>query len=805
MSANGRRAEAWWAWLASAALASLVLCEPLFLGRSALSFDVSDPRLDIRPWVAAVPGPLPEINPVTPDLDLFVLPGMLRIRQLEAQGAPPLWDSRQMLGYPLLANLPSPVHHPAVRASRLFDAVTALDLLLWFHTSAALFLAWLAARRLGAGPAAAAFAAVGFAFTAWMFTRWHLPHIMYVTAWWPGLICAGETLRRGRPVAGAAEAALYAALMLVSGFPQVALVLCGGFVLWIVAQRELRRPRVLAAVGAALLLALLCGLPQLLTSSRAYAESLRGSESARAAMSAQGLPPGALCAALLPEFFGRPAEFASERPPAPTMKEWLPQRLFFGSGVQDNVVENAVYVGALVLLLLPLALRRAVDGRARLLLVLGLLGLGGASVWPWLSSLLPGAEALGAANGKRLIVLWAACAPLAAGLGLQALIEGRTRPPVGWALLLVLLCVLAPLAAGQVEAPGAEAWAAALTGQAARQAALLLAGLGALLLLARRRQGTRAWLPALLLALDVVLLARAFNPFQVQREPFPSTPGLERLADRPGRVAVFGAPNVLPPSAAAVHGISSVHGVAPMVPRRAAELLACIEGPLYDPADPRVGRPFTELESLTHPLLDLLSVSTIVHADPTLAVRTGWPVVFEHPAEGLGALARPGAGPPAFFCGGARIVPDAEARLAALASREFPLQTSVVLEVDPGLVLPEEGERAPVVVVSPRPDRRVLSMQAPFPGLVVLNEAWDPGWVARVDGVPADVLVADHALMAVAVGAGSHEIHLEYRPDGLEQAEQLALLAVALIVALAWLGWVRHAAQAGAPASRPTR
>ena len=57
------------------------------------------------------------------------------------------------------------------------------------------------------------------------------------------------------------------------------------------------------------------------------------------------------------------------------------------------------------------------------------------------------------------------------------------------------------------------------------------------------------------------------------------------------------------------------------------------------------------------------------------------------------------------------------------------------------------------------------------PGILVLSEAWFPGWVATVDDAPAEILRADYVLRGVALAAGSHRVRFEYRPrigDGSE-------------------------------------
>jgi hypothetical protein len=202
-------------------------------------------------------------------------------------------------------------------------------------------------------------------------------------------------------------------------------------------------------------------------------------------------------------------------------------------------------------------------------------------------------------------------------------------------------------------------------------------------------------------------------------------------------------------------------------------------------------------ESLAHPVLDLLGVDTVVHADEGLAQASGWPVLFEHREEGLAALDRPGALPRAFLCGGARVIAEREERLAWLADPAAPVRRTVLLERDPGLELPPEGELVPARVVSARADRHVIEVDAAFAGVLVLSEAFDPGWRATLDGETASVLVIDHALLGVVVPAGAHEIVFEYRPPGLGSTVPVSLLA---LVGLGVLGWRARRRQALTPA-----
>jgi hypothetical protein len=77
-------------------------------------------------------------------------------------------------------------------------------------------------------------------------------------------------------------------------------------------------------------------------------------------------------------------------------------------------------------------------------------------------------------------------------------------------------------------------------------------------------------------------------------------------------------------------------------------------------------------------------------------------------------------------------------------------------------------------------------IDAPAPGLVVLTEAWYPGWEATVDGAPTPIVVTNGAYRGVRVDAGVHRIELRYRARGylvLAGVELLTLIAIGL-----WLG-----------------
>ncbi len=79
------------------------------------------------------------------------------------------------------------------------------------------------------------------------------------------------------------------------------------------------------------------------------------------------------------------------------------------------------------------------------------------------------------------------------------------------------------------------------------------------------------------------------------------------------------------------------------------------------------------------------------------------------------------------------------------------------------------------------------------PGVLVLADAWFPGWTASIDGLPAEVMRADAALRAVVVPGGDHEIHFVYSTSSWNLARWPCMLGCFAVLALLGLARRREA------------
>lgn len=87
-------------------------------------------------------------------------------------------------------------------------------------------------------------------------------------------------------------------------------------------------------------------------------------------------------------------------------------------------------------------------------------------------------------------------------------------------------------------------------------------------------------------------------------------------------------------------------------------------------------------------------------------------------------------------------------------------------------------------VVDQGANRVVTAIEAPAAGVVVLNEAFYPGWKVRVDGEPAEPFFANAFVRGVWVDAGTHVIEWRFRPSG-HGVRLLAFWVAVLVLILA--------------------
>ena len=143
------------------------------------------------------------------------------------------------------------------------------------------------------------------------------------------------------------------------------------------------------------------------------------------------------------------------------------------------------------------------------------------------------------------------------------------------------------------------------------------------------------------------------------------------------------------------------------------------------------------------------------------ANRPGQWEVFSN-AAGYKVFANPTAFPRAWTVHSVVNAPDEQAAVDMVNSGSLDLRAAVVMLGPAPKVAACSGDQ--VQSVDERESSVRVRIQMACGGLLVVGDNWYPGWRASVDGNRAPIWLADTAIRAVAVGPGTHEVVMTYRP-----------------------------------------
>jgi hypothetical protein len=161
--------------------------------------------------------------------------------------------------------------------------------------------------------------------------------------------------------------------------------------------------------------------------------------------------------------------------------------------------------------------------------------------------------------------------------------------------------------------------------------------------------------------------------------------------------------------------------------------------------------------------------------------------VLSHPSRELVFEAHPD--PRAYIAFDMERVADAEAAEARMEARgDFHRRALVETATAPAFIPAGGAASGRAEIVRFSPERVVVRASASSPGILVLAEAWYPGWEATVSGRPSRVFPVNGWMRAVLVPAGESEVVLHYHSRFLA-AGAAASAVSALVLAVLCAGW----------------
>jgi hypothetical protein len=133
-------------------------------------------------------------------------------------------------------------------------------------------------------------------------------------------------------------------------------------------------------------------------------------------------------------------------------------------------------------------------------------------------------------------------------------------------------------------------------------------------------------------------------------------------------------------------------------------------------------------------------------------------------------------------------LPDAASLAQARRAAAFDARSTVLLAGEPAPALAAcQSSDEDVEMPYHGPNQLTITADLKCRGMVILTDAWFPGWRATVDGKPARIYQVYGGVRGVVAEAGRHVIEMKYRPWSVMLGAMMTMVAC-FLAALAGLG-----------------
>jgi hypothetical protein len=130
-------------------------------------------------------------------------------------------------------------------------------------------------------------------------------------------------------------------------------------------------------------------------------------------------------------------------------------------------------------------------------------------------------------------------------------------------------------------------------------------------------------------------------------------------------------------------------------------------------------------------------------------------------------------------------VADDTAASEAILDPSFDSKSKLIVHETPRFSSDERPVVGSVEIVRDEINEVELSARTDRSALLLLNDTYDAGWRAEVDGLPARAVRANYAFRAVEVPPGQHTVRWTYRQRGYPAARAISIMGTFALLALA--------------------
>jgi uncharacterized membrane protein YfhO len=280
----------------------------------------------------------------------------------------------------------------------------------------------------------------------------------------------------------------------------------------------------------------------------------------------------------------------------------------------------------------------------------------------------------------------------------------------------------------------------------------------------------------IILACDLFRFGLKYNPFVPARLLYPNSPVTEFLQKNMSNYRIdHEKVNIFPANTWIPYGLMSASGYDPLYSYQYANYYGVYNG---NKPGSLISR-YAELDNPNSPFLDLAGVKYLVVAKKdnhdvidkisnNISYKispTKYKRVFEDTVtlvlENLTVM-------PRVMQYGKYDVRANYMDAQTLLHNDYDFRNKIILNSNPGLVPSSVNPNDKVAITDYSSNSVSIRSVSAGNTIVMLTDAYYPGWIAKIDGVNTKLYIADGIYRAVAVPAGTHEIIFEFKPKSFK-------------------------------------
>jgi hypothetical protein len=274
-----------------------------------------------------------------------------------------------------------------------------------------------------------------------------------------------------------------------------------------------------------------------------------------------------------------------------------------------------------------------------------------------------------------------------------------------------------------------------------------------------------------------------YTPFSPRKLVFPETPVISFLKKQPKPFRLF-PEGVIPMNMWVPYDLESPGGYDAAYPDKVAKYIAVANSSNIEAT--KMGR-YGTISNYQSPLFNLANTKYFLFqkdkVDHQDLVKLNFKLVHED--KSVAVYENGDVLPRAFMVYNWEIIEPGKRTLQELIAEDFPFESTVILEKDPGITKSDVNLVINQVDYLNYGDQQsTLSIHSDTAGLLFISDLNYPGWKVFVDGEEKDILPANYMYRAIVIPDGKHLIRFIYDPISFKIGKGVSLATLLFLAGL---------------------